>query len=99
VVDKCIGGNYCHTTDKQHIEPLLSAFSDVTVAEVAKLLSQLPNKSSPLDALPTSLLKNCAEAFAPIIGHLAQLSFREGVFPSAYKTAHVLALLKKSGIN
>jgi hypothetical protein len=46
VVDECIGRNYCHTTDKQHIGPLLSAFSDVTVAEVAKLLSQLPNKSS-----------------------------------------------------
>jgi len=99
VVDECIGGNHGQAPDKQHIGPSLSAFSDVTVAEVVKLLNQLPNKSSPLDALPTSLLKNCTKAFAPIIAHLAQLSFREGVFPSAYKTAHVSPLLKKSGLN
>jgi hypothetical protein len=99
VVDECFGGNYSHTTDKQHTGPLPLAFSDVTVAEVAKLLNQLPKKSSLLDALPTSFLKNCTEAFAPIIAHLALLSFREGVFPSAYKTAQVSPLLKKFGLN
>jgi hypothetical protein len=85
VVDECIGGSYCHTTDKQHTGSLLSAFSNVTVAEVAKLLNQLPNMSSPLDALPTSLLINCTEAFAPIIAHLAQLSFREAFFHQPIK--------------
>ena len=56
-----------------------------------------PNKSSPLDVLPTSLLKSCADIFAPITAHLANLSFEQGRFPTKFKLAQVLPLLKKAG--
>jgi len=75
----------------------LSSFGTVTSGEVLKLITKLPNKSSPLDVLHTSLLKSCADIFAPIIAHLANLSFKQGRFPTEFKLAQVLPLLKKAG--
>jgi len=42
----------------------LSAFPSVTEDEVAKLIGSMPAKSSPLDFVPTSLLKACRYTFA-----------------------------------
>jgi len=53
------------------------------------------SKSSPLDVLPCSLQKSCTDVFAPAIARLANLSFESGTFPSHYKRAQVLPLLKK----
>ena len=72
-------------------------FTDVTTAEVLKLLCSLPNKSLPRDILLTPLLKSCADVFAPLITHLMKHSFAEGTFPKLFKTAQVLPLLKKPG--
>src|SRR5664279_2157625 len=38
---------------------ILSSFSPVTVVEVERLIRATPTKTSPLDALPISLLKQC----------------------------------------
>ena len=78
---------------------MITSFDDVSVSEVLKLIAQLPNKSSPRDILPTTLLKQCAAVFAPTIAHLANISFKDGVFPSVFKTAQVLLLLKKPGLD
>src|SRR5208282_3988382 len=80
---------------RQYTGQLLSSFSDVTPVEVLKLINNMPNKSSPRDAMPTSLLKSCADVFSPVIARLANMSFTSGEFPSIYKTAQVLPLLKK----
>ena len=85
--------------DKQHKSEEITSFNDVSVFEVLKLIAQLPNKSSPRDTQPTPLLKQCAAVFAPITAHLANISFKDGVFPSVLKTAHVLPLLKKPGLD
>ena len=45
------------------------------------------------------LLKKCADIFAPIICHLANLSFCEGVFPDRFKKAQVTPLIKKAGLD
>jgi Reverse transcriptase (RNA-dependent DNA polymerase) len=37
--------------------------------------------------------------FSPIITNLANISFRLGEIPSIYKTAHVLPLVKKPGLD
>jgi len=58
----------------------------------------MPPKSSPLDVLPCTLLKSCADVFAPVIATLADLSLQSGKFPSCYKKAQVLPLLKKPGL-
>ena len=56
--------------------PGLSSFQPCshTVDEVRRLLSAMPSKSSPLDVSQCSLLKSCADVFAPAIARLANLS-------------------------
>ena len=56
----------------------------------------LPNKSSPLDLIPTSTLKRFSHLFAPIISKLTNLSFSQAIFPASFKTPQVLPLLKKA---
>jgi len=85
--------------DLPHDGPRLHVLKPVDNAEILKLLSTLPGKSSPMDAFPTSLLKSCADIFTPIIVHLCNLSFAEGKFPAAYRSASVTPLLKKPNLN
>ena len=74
-------------------------FGAVSVKEVKSLVNSMSNKSSPLDVLPTSLLKSCVDVFAPVIARIANLSFASGKFPSMFRIAQVLPLLKKQGLD
>jgi hypothetical protein len=71
----------------------------VSSAEVFKLLTDCQNKSSPMDFIPTSLLKSCRSIFSELIATLANLSFSEGRFPSTFKSASITPLLKKPGLD
>ena len=86
-------------TDRPYLGPALSSFQPVTTEEVHRLLSAMPSKSSPLDVLPCSLLKACTGTFSPVIAKLANLSMQTVKFPSRYKQAQVLPLLKKAGLD
>jgi hypothetical protein len=77
----------------------LSVFDPVTETEVLRLLKTMPSKSSPLDFIPTSLIKSCSGAFAHIITRLANLSFDQTTFPQKFKIAQVTPLLKKRGLD
>lgn len=83
----------------QAVGPSLTDLDSVTPSEVLKILSRLPNKTSPLDYVHTSVLKSCSDVFAPLISHLANLSFSEGRFPESFKMAQVTPLLKKVGLD
>ena len=85
--------------DKPHLGPLFDNVPSVTISEVTNILRTMPSKSSPLDFIPTSLLKNCSDIFAPIICTLANLSFGDGNFPAAFKNAKITPLLKKPGLD
>jgi len=74
-------------------------FSKVKGEEVSKLINSMTAKSSPLDILPTKLLKSCSAVFSHMIARLANLSFEEWLFPTSFKTAQVLPLLKKPGLD
>jgi len=67
----------------------------VAATEVADVIRLLPQKSSPLDVIPASLLKLSTDIMSPLIARFANLSFKDGVFPSRYKAARVTRLLKK----
>jgi len=58
----------------------------------------MPSKSSPLDILTCMLLKSCTDVFAPVIATLANLLLQSAKFPSCYKKAQLLQLLKKPGL-
>lgn len=85
--------------DCAHSGLRLEEFTPVTVDEVAKLLNTMPAKSSPLDFVPTSVLKRCSAVFAPLIARLANLSFEQGRFPTQFKQAQITPLLKKAGMD
>ena len=67
----------------------------VSVAEVSKVISTIPDKSSPLDYVPTNIIKQCSSIFSELVSHLANLSFTQGTFPTKFKHASVTPLLKK----
>ena len=78
---------------------MLTDFTPVTPTEVTQLLNSMSNKSSPLDYIPTYLLKSCASTFSILISHLANLSFDQATFPSKFKHALIAPLLKKPGLS
>ncbi len=85
--------------DSPHSGHEFDTLKPCSVDEVLKLIRTMPAKSSAVDTIPTSLLKSCADIFAPIISRLVNLSFKEGVFPTSFKTASVTPLLKKKGLD
>ena len=85
--------------DKPFNEQELYNLPPVTKDEVQKLPLSMSGKSSPRNFQPTSLLKECSEAFVPIITSQADLTFLEGAFPTSFKMAQVALLLKKVGLD
>ena len=77
----------------------LSYFSFVSIEEVSRLIRCLPNKSSPLDLIPTSTFKRFSHFFAPIIFKLTNLSFSQAILPASFKTAQVFSSLKKGNLD
>ena len=82
-----------------HNGPTLSVLASTSTAEVLKLLTSRSLKPSPVDVLPSVLLRLCDTTFVLIISHMATLSFAECCFTTAFKTAQVLPLLKKPGLD
>ena len=76
---------------------VMNNFDNVTVDEVIGVIKNIPLKMSPVDFVPTFLLKQCSDVFATLICRLANLSFSEGVFPDIFKVGQVTPLLKKPG--
>ena len=85
--------------DRLHVGQRLSSFTEVTIDEVRKLLTSMPAKSSPVDFVPTSVVKACPELFAEIITKLVNLSFGEGSFPKKFRSAMVRPLLNKEDLD
>ena len=71
-----------------HNGALLDSLSPVSEEEVRKIFAEMPAKSSPMDLVPSSMLKSCSSVFSPIITRIANTSFAEGVFPKTIKAAH-----------
>jgi hypothetical protein len=55
-----------------------------------KVLMSAPLKSSPLDVLPATLRRESADTCAPVLAHMANLSFSQCCFPVNIKMAQVL---------
>ena len=86
-------------SDGRHIGPMFNDILPPSVDEISKLIRSMSAKSSPMDRIPTSVIKRCADAFAPLLTRLVTLSFDEGKFPDIYKQALVTPLLKKESLD
>jgi len=77
----------------------LKCFKPATVTEIINLLKNSLTKSCDLDPIPTWLLKRVTPNVAPAICRLCNLSMESGVFPTQWKQARVVPLLKKLNNN
>ena len=82
-----------------HTGQILNSFGSVSDDEVLQLINKMPSKSSPCDILLVSLLKCCADVFAPVVARIDNLSLSDGYFLRGFKMAQVSPLLKKQGLD
>ena len=74
---------------------VFTCFSEVSQETVRKIIMQSPSSSCDLDCIPTWLLKSCINELVPSITKIVNLSLTSGVFPTSYKIAKVIPLIKK----
>lgn len=77
------------------LDSSFSCFDGLSLQEVKNMISVSSSKTSPLDPIPTSLIKQCSDELAPIISKIINSSLSSSHFPSAFKEAIVTPLLKK----
>ena len=97
--DKQQASTDCDSNDIE-IDSLLFKFSSLSQEEVHDLVRASSKKSCGLDPIPTKLLLDCLQidVLLPIITKMINYSLENGDFPSAWKNALVLPLLKKDGL-
>ena len=71
----------------------LSHFAHIADEDVILAIRNMPYKTSPMDYVPTTVLKNASDDFGHQIANFAKLSFAEGVFSSSFKVGKVTSLL------
>ena len=77
--------------------PKFTAFAIYTESDIKKLIGSIKTKSCELDMIPTKLLKEHLDVFAPVVTRLVNLSLTMGRFPEEWKCTIVRLLLKKLG--
>ncbi len=92
-----------HTQDLQPTTstaqtPIFS-FRPLTEAEVSKLLLSSHPTTCPLDPIPSHLLQAISPTLLPPLTHIINTSLHTGIFPTAFKQAWVIPLLKKPTLN
>ena len=60
-------------------------FENVSDADVIFVIRRTHAKTSPMDFVPTTIIKSCADFFGQLIARLANLSFAEGKFPDMFR--------------
>ena len=71
----------------------------VKTIEVRKIVRESSNASCRLDPVPTWLVKSCLDVLAPSITEMVNLSLLSGCVPENWRTAVVIPLLKKPGLD
>ncbi len=72
-------------------------FSPLSEAEVSKLILSSHPTTFPLDPMPSHLLQAISPAVVPALTHIVNTSLHTGIFPSVFKQARIIPLLKKPG--
>ncbi len=75
------------------------SFSSLSEAEVSKLILSNHPTTCPFDPIPSHLLQAISPAVVPALTHIINTSLHNGVFPSAFRQAHINPLLKKPTFN
>lgn len=92
-----IDNNVCTAPPPLTLTHTLNSFfmAPTTEDEVLSIIKNLKNKkSSGFDNLNVCLIKNVAKAISPILCHIFNLSFLNGIFPELLKSSVVVPILK-----
>ena len=71
------------------VQYTLDELAPTTEAELIRILRNSSDKTCCLDAIPTNLIKKYASLHIPYLVAIVNNSFKEGLFPSALRTAVV----------
>ena len=82
-------------TPKENLEN----FSSLSIGKVCKIVRESSNASCRLDPVPTWLVKSCLDVLASSMTELVNLSLLSGCVPENWRTAVVIPLLKKPGLD
>ena len=77
----------------------LNKFVSLSKEDVRKLITKCKTTSCAYDPLPTRLIKDFINEMLPLLTHIINISLSTGVFPGQWKTALVVQLLKKAGLD
>lgn len=77
----------------------LQSFKPLSEEDVCKIIMGSNNSSCLLDPLPTYLLKSCLGTLSNTLTSIVNRSLQEGYVPNAWKSAVVVPLLKKQGLD
>ena len=79
--------------------PILNCFLPISLHELTEIVSSMRISSSPLDILPTTLLKQVFCSISSPLLSIINSSLSSGCVPSYFKQAVVQPLLKKNNLN
>ena len=94
-----VDSRVCEETDRSAVQYTLDELAPTTEAELIRILRNSSDKTCCLDAIPTNLIKKYASLHIPYLVAIVNNSFKEGLFPSALRTAVVRPLLKKDNLD
>ena len=88
----------CHKTPQNFLKGNFrdSMFLDQTdESEIFGIINSLKNTTSKgHDNIPVNIIKHCATELSPILTHINNASFTDGVFPDLFKIAKVIPIFK-----
>ncbi len=73
----------------------LRAFPAISAEDLKKIILKAPTKSSPLDPIPTKILKECIDQLLPALVKIINASLASSTVPAPFKKAIVTPLIKK----
>lgn len=89
--------NSIQNTNKTSIQNSLF-LKPLSILEVEKIIVTLNSCNSVgYDGISTKILKICAKVIAPIMTHLINLSFEQGIFPERLKRSVIRPIYKRKG--
>ena len=93
------GETSTHEVETIQCHSRFEGFTDISEADLAKLISKRNSKSCGLDPLPTKILKECLPQLSPTLTKIVNKSLSESKVPKEIKTADVTPLLKKQTLD
>ena len=101
---KCIREQFERVNDLQPPIRALSSikfvgFHEVSINEIAKILSNSPGTTYDLDPIPSALLRKCSDAALPAMTQIINNSMNLGEIPSSLKAVQIRPMLKKVNLD